>query len=93
MAQAATRLRRARQARIRRADARKLPCSPLAMVRAASRQPENSRVDEADATTGSITSAIERRQQNATTSEGSTKPKKPPMSRRATSSKWPQKGQ
>lgn len=42
---------------------------------------------------GSITSAIERRQQNATTSEGSTKPKKPPMSRRATSSKWPQKGQ
>ncbi|CAG5143478.1 uncharacterized protein ALTATR162_LOCUS1358 [Alternaria atra] len=42
---------------------------------------------------GSITSGIERRQQNATTSEASIKPKKPPMSRRVTSSKWPQKGQ
>ncbi|KAI4707282.1 hypothetical protein J4E89_008222 [Alternaria sp. Ai002NY15] len=43
---------------------------------------------------GSITSGIERRQQAAATAhESSTKPKKPPMSRRATSSKWPQKGQ
>ncbi|KAF1837276.1 calcium permease family membrane transporter-like protein [Decorospora gaudefroyi] len=41
---------------------------------------------------GSITSGIDRRQQNPTASEGAAKPKKPPMSRRATSSKWPHKG-
>lgn len=47
----------------------------------------------ANACTGSITSALDRRQQNPPSSEGSTKPKKPSMTRRATSSKWPQKGQ
>jgi Ca2+:H+ antiporter len=42
---------------------------------------------------GSITSGMERRQQNPPASEGSAKAKKPPMGRRTTSSKWPQKGQ
>ncbi|CBY00066.1 hypothetical protein IAQ61_002731 [Plenodomus lingam] len=48
-------------------------------------------------TYGSITSGIDRRQQNppASSDQGSssTKPKKPPMNRRATSSKFPHKGQ
>ncbi|KAF2633554.1 calcium permease family membrane transporter-like protein [Macroventuria anomochaeta] len=42
---------------------------------------------------GSITSSIDRRLQSMTPSEPSSKPKKPPMSRRATSSKFPHKGQ
>ena len=49
---------------------------------------------------GSITQGIERRQQqqqqpmaNPAPSESSAKAKKPPMTRRATSSKFPQKGQ
>ncbi|KAF1947985.1 hypothetical protein EJ02DRAFT_364533 [Clathrospora elynae] len=43
---------------------------------------------------GSITSGIDRRQQNPPAPDpGTTKAKKPAMARRATSTKWPQKGQ
>jgi Ca2+:H+ antiporter len=49
---------------------------------------------ETDSSTGSITSGMERRQQQAGSVEGQgSKPKKPPMSRRATSSKFPRKGE
>lgn len=49
---------------------------------------------EINASTGSITSGMERRQQQAGPIEQpGSKPKKPPMSRRATSSKFPRKGE
>lgn len=50
----------------------------------------------ANAATGTISAgkdSKDRRPQNPPVSEGSAKPKKPPMTRRTTSSKWPQKGQ
>ncbi|KNG49630.1 calcium permease [Stemphylium lycopersici] len=42
---------------------------------------------------GSIISGMERRQQNPPVPDASAKPKKPTMTRRTTTSKWPQKGQ
>jgi Ca2+:H+ antiporter len=50
---------------------------------------------EADDTLGSITSGMERRQQQTTgqLEQSGSKPKKPSMSRRATSSKFPRKGE
>lgn len=51
-------------------------------------------VRDTDSSTGSITSGMERRQQNAQADPPATsKPKKPSLSRRATSSKFPRKGE